>query len=343
MRALLEEALEALGESEPGLRARILGYLVGTPPYNLSVEQRDGMSQRALALARASGDPVALETTLADAEAHIREGFELGSAAQHPATGPIFWGQSLWLAQERGDADALDRGITAMVETIGTDWLSGATSTILDSLVAHVELLRGRREPARQTLLELPAEALGGLPRDEHWLTMLSSFAELSASLGEGGHAQAVYDLLLPYARRNAVHDLLRTDRGAVAHYLGILAAVLDRPGQAQAHFEVALEMNARMGARAYLARTRAEYAAWLLRRGRPGDRARARELRDAARRRALRRRVACGGGARIRQHRPGRPKAHRERHGGGRHDVGERQSDRSSATRETSWARWCE
>jgi DNA-binding winged helix-turn-helix (wHTH) protein/tetratricopeptide (TPR) repeat protein len=380
MRALLEEALDALGESEPGLRARILGYLVGTPPYNLCVEQRDAMSQRALALARASGDPLALETALAargfamlgpdhvderlsvatellelasrsdhpemqisaletlirshlllgdireaeraiaryqriadalrqpvyrflssfyrvaralstgrldDAEAHIREGFELGSAAQHPATGPIFWGQWLWLAQERGDADGFERANEAIVGALGTEWVSGSMSTILDSLVPHAALLRGRRDEARRLLRGLPIEGLAALPRDEHWLTAMSSFAELIAALEEREHAQVLYGLLLPYARLNAVHDLLRTDRGAVAHYLGVLAAVLDRPEEAAVHFESALEMNARMGARAYLARSGAEYAALLLRRGGAGDRARARELRDAAQRSA--------------------------------------------------------
>jgi DNA-binding winged helix-turn-helix (wHTH) protein/tetratricopeptide (TPR) repeat protein len=380
MRPLLEEALEALAESEPGLRARILGYLVGTPPYSLSVDERDAMSQRALALARASGDPVALEGALAargfamlgpdhiderisvatelldlasrsdhpemqlaaletlirshlvlgeigeaeraiasyqriaealrqpvyrflssfyrvaralstgrleEAEGHIREGFALGSATQHPATGPIFWGQSLWLAQERGDADALGRANAAIVATIGSDWVSGSMSTILDSLVPHVELLRGRRDEARRMLHELPIDELPALPRDEHWLTVMSSLAELVSSLEERDSAGLLYGLLLPYARLNAVHELLRTDRGAVAHYLGMLAAVLDRPEEAAAHFERALEMNARMGARAYLARTRAEYAALLLRRGRPGDEARARELRNAAQRSA--------------------------------------------------------
>jgi DNA-binding winged helix-turn-helix (wHTH) protein/tetratricopeptide (TPR) repeat protein len=377
IRALLEEALAALGEEEPALRARILGYLVGTPPYNHSVEARQSMSLEAVTLARASGDPVALLAALAArgfamlgpdqvherlllaeelldlasraghpdmqlaaleteirshlvlgdmeeadraiatyqgiadalrqpvyrymasfyrvaralstgcldaAEERIREGFELGSAAQHPATGPIFWGQTLWIAQERGDVEWLARALGAMG---WADWVPDSTSAILDGLSAFLDLLCDRREDARRALHKLPVERLHSLSRNEHWLTAMTSFAEIAASLGDREYAQALYPLLLPYARLNAVHDLLRTDRGAVAHYLGMLASILDRPDEAVAHFESALELNARMGARAHLARTRAEYAAFLLGRGRAGDPARAHELRDAAQRTA--------------------------------------------------------
>jgi len=227
----------------------------------------------------------ALSTGCLDvAEERIREGFELGSAAQHPATGPIFWGQTLWLAQERGDVEWLARAIDAMS---WGDWVPDSTSPILDGLLAFHDLLRDRREDARRVLHKMPVERLNSLPRDEHWLTAMTSFAEIAARLGEREHAQALYALLLPYAHLNAAHDLLRTDRGAVAYYLGMLASILDRPVEAVTHFESALEMNARMGARAHVARTRADYAAFLLRGDRAGDHARARELHDAARRTA--------------------------------------------------------
>lgn len=60
MRALLEEALAALGDGDPGLRARLLNHLVGTPPYDDSDDMRLAMAREAGELARASGDPVAL-------------------------------------------------------------------------------------------------------------------------------------------------------------------------------------------------------------------------------------------------------------------------------------------
>ena len=52
----------------------------------------------------------------------------------------------------------------------------------------------------------------------------------------------------------------------------------------AERHFEDALEMTTRMGARLWLAHTSYDYAHMRLRRDRPGDRERARELAAAAR-----------------------------------------------------------
>lgn len=62
--ALLEEALATVGDAHPLLRARLLGRLVGTPPYANSMETRDRMSLEALALARREGDAGALRDAL---------------------------------------------------------------------------------------------------------------------------------------------------------------------------------------------------------------------------------------------------------------------------------------
>ena len=70
---------------------------------------------------------------------------------------------------------------------------------------------------------------------------------------------------------------------GAVAHYLGLLAATLDRFDEAEAHFAAAAATHERFGAPAWLARTRCEWAAMLSRRGGPGDAERARHLLDQA------------------------------------------------------------
>jgi DNA-binding winged helix-turn-helix (wHTH) protein/tetratricopeptide (TPR) repeat protein len=60
--ALLEEALGALGEAAPALRARLLARLAGT---RVDMTERERLSREALALARASGDRDALRDALA--------------------------------------------------------------------------------------------------------------------------------------------------------------------------------------------------------------------------------------------------------------------------------------
>ena len=60
---------------------------------------------------------------------------------------------------------------------------------------------------------------------------------------------------------------------------LGILATLLGRFEDAARHFEEALEMNKRMGARPWVAHTQEEFARMLLRRNAEGDRERTEKL----------------------------------------------------------------
>ena len=81
---LLEEARAALGDGQPVQRSRLLSRLTGTPPYSLSMATRDALSREALALARESGDPVALLDALGARSwacygpDHVAERVELG-------------------------------------------------------------------------------------------------------------------------------------------------------------------------------------------------------------------------------------------------------------------------
>lgn len=70
---------------------------------------------------------------------------------------------------------------------------------------------------------------------------------------------------------------------GSVSRNLGLLAAVMERWDDAERHFEDALEMNGRIGARPWLAHTEEDYARMLLARDGSGDPERARVLLEAA------------------------------------------------------------
>jgi hypothetical protein len=70
---------------------------------------------------------------------------------------------------------------------------------------------------------------------------------------------------------------------GAASRYLGMLAATLGEFDRAEAHFEHALDMNARIGARPWLGHTKAEYALLLRRRGGKGVSERAEVLANEA------------------------------------------------------------
>jgi tetratricopeptide (TPR) repeat protein len=75
--------------------------------------------------------------------------------------------------------------------------------------------------------------------------------------------------------------------RGAVARYLGLLAATLGRREDAIRHFEHALETNTRVQAPPWIARSLLDLARALLARGRPADERRAIDMLRRAERQA--------------------------------------------------------
>ena len=110
------------------------------------------------------------------------------------------------------------------------------------------------------------------------WVPSVTLLAEVCAALRDGVRAASLYRLLLPYAGRNVVVGLSDC-YGAAARYLGLLATAMRRWDTAARHFDEALEMNTRMGARPYVALTQRDYAVMLLERDQRGDRATARVL----------------------------------------------------------------
>ena len=110
------------------------------------------------------------------------------------------------------------------------------------------------------------------IPRDALWVTCITYLSEVCAFLGDARRATTLYQFLLPHNGYNILVGPTAACYGAAARYLGMLAATMSRWEEAQGHFENALAMNARMGAKPWLAHTQHEYARMLLRRGHPDD-----------------------------------------------------------------------
>lgn len=144
-------------------------------------------------------------------------------------------------------------------------------------------LIHARLGDRRAASLELDRVAEGGLPGS---LGLVQRFmlAEVCAFVGDERRAPRLYELLLPYARRNIVWVPFGWCEGSVARLLAPLALLCQREGDAARHFEYALAMNERLGARPYVALTQIGYAELLIRRGAPGDGPRAGALLAAAR-----------------------------------------------------------
>src|SRR5262245_32209792 len=138
----------------------------------------------------------------------------------------------------------------------------------------------GQDAAAREGFATLAAQDFADLPKDGNWHANMAALCEICLALDETPHAATLYTLWRPYAERNCVAGVsIASLRGAVARYLGALAAVLSRWEEAEQHFHDALAMNTRMGARPWVAYTQYDYATMLLRRHQPGDQDKAQAL----------------------------------------------------------------
>jgi AAA ATPase domain len=199
-------------------------------------------------------------------------------------------------AERLGDEVQIpDAGHVAAGLRAGVDSLRGRPSPELlaavERLVARVGipvtsprawmtmLLRGRDRPAwidayARAALEVAPD---DVPRDWMWTRSAVILAELNADMGREEARARWYDALAPSQARTAVAGGAVLFCGAVAHYLGLLAAATGRPQLARRHLEDAAAIHDRLGARPWLLRSRLELARLL--RDDPAQRARAAEL----------------------------------------------------------------
>jgi DNA-binding winged helix-turn-helix (wHTH) protein/tetratricopeptide (TPR) repeat protein len=231
----------------------------------------------------------------AEAEVHIERSLTLGERLQHPATDAIFVWHVYWLLRQQGRIEELEPTLTAMIDKFSrarhaarTEWpltpeglaerysFAPAFQRAAD---AYWRAETGQEAQAQRSLQALSGDAFAAIPRDEWWTVTLTLLAEVCARLADAPRAAHLYDLLAPFATKNAAHHLVRTYSGAIAHFLGLLARTMDQPQTAARHFELALEMNDHMGALPALVRTQYEYARLLGRGGRTKDGRRARNL----------------------------------------------------------------
>lgn len=136
----------------------------------------------------------------------------------------------------------------------------GAWRPGLAALLAEL----GMEEEARRELERTRARGLEEL-RGSLWPGSLTYLADACRAVGDAHTAELVYPELEPLAGSAIMVGHLVACYGATDRYLGMLAATLGETERAERHFEDALELNRRMGARTWLAHTGYEYARMLL------------------------------------------------------------------------------
>ncbi|HSI80124.1 MAG TPA: BTAD domain-containing putative transcriptional regulator, partial [Solirubrobacterales bacterium] len=183
------------------------------------------------------------------AEALTLDAYEVGRHAVRFNAVSSYRLQRFLLHRERGGLERLEG-----------DLRTGATETptyhILRSALANLCIELGRADSARTVFEELARDDFEQVYRDEEFLASMTLLAEVCVSLADLERAARAYELLMPHAERNAF-GLIEIVLGAVARPLGLLAGALGRTEEAIAHLEQALEMNAQMGARPWVAHTK--------------------------------------------------------------------------------------
>lgn len=133
----------------------------------------------------------------------------------------------------------------------------------------------GRDEEARRELERLDELGFANLPRYNGWMNMMGLLAEVCGHLQDRERAIALYELLLPFERRNVVVAQCSFD-GPVSRYLGIMATTAQNWEAAERHFEFARSASKRINAQPFVALVALDEARMLAARGRGDDRPRA-------------------------------------------------------------------
>ncbi|MGH8683550.1 MAG: helix-turn-helix transcriptional regulator [Burkholderiales bacterium] len=211
-----------------------------------------------------------------ECERFAQQALEVGQRMPGLDAAGIFGMQMFSLRREQGRLKELAPLVSHFVQSTpeAATWRPGLA-------LIYGEL--GFEDKARTEFEALAADDFAGVPQDGLWVTCIAYLAEVCAFLGDADRAATLYSALEPCDGRNIVAPPNVACFGAAARYLGMLAATMKRWPDAERHFEAALEMNARQGARPWLAHTQHQYAAMLLARKRPEDRERAAALLDEA------------------------------------------------------------
>lgn len=217
-----------------------------------------------------------MDGRLDESESLAKRALVAGQQSGRPLTPNSFLiqhGMTLWEEGRFGELEPTLRGFIAQNPLI-----------VFARCALQLSLLQlERRDEARIEFERLAEDEFGLVQRDWNWLPSMFVLADVCADLIDAERAATLYRLLLPYSSHNAMLGNVYT-YGSVAFALGRLSVVLRQLDDAEAHFELALAANRKIGAAVWLAHTQCELASMLLDRGGVADCARAQGLIASAR-----------------------------------------------------------
>ena len=208
---------------------------------------------------------------LATSEQQALRGLEEGTASGQPDAVAVFGAILFQLRFFQGRCGEL---LEQMVQL--ADQPDGVAAWRAYAALTVVEV--GRVEEARARAL---AEDLRAVPWDWIWPLVIFAWSEVCARLGLRDRCEELYELVAPYAGQMAICGSVIM--GSFDWALGTLALALERYDQAEVHFTAGAELEERLGAPLFLARSRVGRARALIARGQLEDLKRAEQMLEQA------------------------------------------------------------
>lgn len=214
----------------------------------------------------AMADRALMDGRLDDAEAFSVSSLEIGRRmeSRFRSIRQAFTNLSLILRREQGRS-------TEMIPTFRAMSARRPENLYVRSALAWCLSETGELDQARELAGTIMNGDVAAFPHNPVWYAITALLSEVTAKLGEIEWANTLYDLLLPYAGRNALLDV-HVCYGPIDRYLGKLATAASRFDVARRHFDTALDLAMRAGAQLWAARSRLDYASILLRNTTDGD-----------------------------------------------------------------------
>ncbi len=213
-----------------------------------------------------------------EAEASVDDSFAYGDGvvpfAAMTCTGQRFWSRNL-----RGDSIDDAKSANEIVRLLD---LTLMPPEIRALFVVMMRYSVERDAEVARTYLDV--DRLTKLPRDENWLIVVTTVAEIAIDLADRVLIEWLFETLRPYTRLITLHDLMRVGRGCVAYSVGLLAVALGRLDEAVDHLETAIEIESNATMAFAQVTSEVALAGALLRRSGPGDADRADGLLAGAR-----------------------------------------------------------
>jgi class 3 adenylate cyclase len=195
----------------------------------------------------------------------------LGTRSQNPNAMNLFGPQIAAIRREQGRLGEMAGIILPLVQQYPLIPAWRTAAALLHSELRSEADARGEFEVLAQNDFAV-------IRRDPNWSAAMAHLSQVCCFLGDAARAATLYDLLLPYHNRCVVIGATVDCYGSTSLLLGRLAGTMGRWEDAERHFEAAVEMNTRIGAR-WVNWTRYGWAEMLVQRDAPGDSEKAMKL----------------------------------------------------------------